>query len=111
MMSNLKEPAKLGKKGIFGSQADRFSGFAMYDGKRFPLRPPVTISPGPGEHQDLSRRDGFHDLKGTHTVAVFKSKQHRLPRDITIDRSQKPDPGAYEAFDKVNYRNKFRRAK
>merc|ERR1719478_349906 len=104
IMSNLREPAKIGKKGVFGSQSDRFHGF--------PLDPPVLVCPGPGEHQNLERRDGFYSLKGQGTINCFKSGQDRIPRDPAHkDSASKPSPGSYEAFDKVNYRSKFRRAK
>lgn len=103
LKSKLKEPMKLGKMGIFGSQAKRFHGGAF--------DPPAEISPGPGEHQNLDKRDGYHSLKGQPTVLSFKSGQHRLPPDPSRDKSMKPDPGTYEAFDKVNYRSKYRRAK
>merc|ERR1719409_283155 len=94
--AKLREPAKIGKNGVFGSQSDRFFGFA--------LDPPVGECPGPGEHQNLEKRDGFDSFKGQTTRTSFKSTQHRLPRDPLLDTSPKPSPGTYEAFDKVNYR-------
>jgi hypothetical protein len=104
MSGKNRESLKVGKKGVFGSQAHRFHGF--------PLDPPPGICPGPGEHQDLSKRDGYYELKGVQTRTSFNSRLHRLPVDPLADRTwEKPSPGSYEAFDKVNYRNKFRRAK
>lgn len=98
-----RESAKLGKKGVFGSQANRSDGFA--------LNPPTGECPGPGQHQNLESRDGFYRLKGNPTDTSFRSGVERLPRDPMEDKTQKPSPGSYEAFDKVNYRNKFRQVK
>ena len=38
---------------------------------------------------------------GQPTILSFKSGQHRLPPDPSRDKSMKPDPGTYEAFDKA----------
>lgn len=74
------------------------------------MTPPHGDCPGPGEHQNLDRRDGFYNMKGEQSVRGFRSTLPRFPRD-PAGPSQGPPPGTYEAFDKVNYRNKFRRAK
>merc|ERR1711988_772922 len=68
--------------------------------------------PGPGEHQSVEKRDATQTqgaLKGE--SGSFRSTQDRIPRDPTRDKCQKPEPGTYEPFDKVNYRSPFRRPK
>lgn len=102
MQANLRQSAKIGRKGVFGSSGDRFHGSA------FAPPPDSESSPGPGESQNLEHRDGYQSLKGDATVPGFRSTQKRLPRDPMVDTSPKPEPGTYEPFDKVNYRSKYR---
>jgi hypothetical protein len=104
LKSKLREPAKVGRKGIFGTCSERFHGSAL-------SAPPTENEPGPGEHQNLEKRDGFYSLRGEQSVRGFRSALARFPRDLTKDNSERPCPGTYEIFDKVSYRNKFRQAK
>eukprot|EP00427_Karlodinium_veneficum_P001895 CAMPEP_0169164514 /NCGR_PEP_ID=MMETSP1015-20121227/58887_1 /TAXON_ID=342587 /ORGANISM="Karlodinium micrum, Strain CCMP2283" /LENGTH=676 /DNA_ID=CAMNT_0009236979 /DNA_START=9 /DNA_END=2037 /DNA_ORIENTATION=+ len=102
MKWNIREKSKIGGKGVFGCSADRSHGFVF--------APPRGESPGPGEHQSLEKRDGFYNMKGEQSVRGFRSTEPRLPRN-PAEASPQPSPGSYEIVDKVNYRNKFRRAK
>jgi len=110
IMSNLKEPAKIGKKGPFGSQSERFQHFVKYNGFVH-NEPPKPQCPGPGEHQDLTKAPPLSNMKGEHSVCGFRSQQERLPKDPLRDKGTKPDPGEYDVCHKVNYRNQFRKAK
>lgn len=102
MKSKLKESAKSGRKGAFGSGSERKF---VLGGANDSLE-----SPGPGDAQNIEAKP-FDSTKGEHSVASFKSTQQRIPRKRIENRSEGPDPGAYEVFDKVEYRNKFRQPK
>jgi hypothetical protein len=103
MKSNIKELGKNGKT-PFTSSADRFArSFASVS---------TGDCPGPGEHQNIEKKSEFYNMKGEPSASGFRSGTARLPRDpAEKEAMQKPSPGSYEAFDKVNYRNKFRQPK
>merc|ERR1719215_1290270 len=103
MQAKLREPIKIGKNGVFGSQSERICQIGVNPNKG-------ASEPGPGEHQNIEKRgDLAGRLKGESNS--FKSGQSRLPRNPMEDKSPKPCPGSYEAFDKVNYRSPFRQPK
>lgn len=104
LKAKLREPAKLGRKGPFGSTGERF-------GKGSFIEQDTGPCPGPGQHQNVETKDNFYSLRGEQTVRSFRSGLPRFPRDFSIDNSPMPEPCTYEPSDKVNYRNKFRRAR
>lgn len=95
LVAGLKQSAKVGKKGIFGSAADRFYGFALGGVE--------TGGPDPGHYQD--QKDYKPSFSGS---AKMNSSSTRLPKERLTPRAC---PGTYEAFDKVNYRSQFRKPK
>lgn len=102
LKEGLKEPQKVGANGVFAStkDSDRFHGWAL-EGREG--------VPDPTHYQDPGR--AASSTNGELSKKSFKSGVPRFPPDYSVDNLPKPDPGHYEAFDKVNYQSKFRKSK
>lgn len=105
LSSLLRERAKVGRKGVFGSCADRFFGSPLNgrDG---------LADPGPGS----GGGGGPSETTGPETRSPFKSTTPRMsdppgPREvgaIKLGNSQTPAPGAYNVTQEPNYRSPYR---
>lgn len=89
--STLKEKKKVGKKGAFGSTADRFFRSAMS---------PASVGvPSPGTYS-LPAKTGVPSVSG------FRATGERS--SMVLDTGA-PGPGTYEAFDAVDYKSKYKK--
>merc|ERR1712032_202506 len=104
MMSELKERAKVGRKGIFGTCADRFFGSPL-DGRKGLPDPNFD-----GAGQNIT--DG---QTGTDTKSAFSSGTSRIPdpagpreaHATKVGGFQTPAPGSYN-LNEPNYRSPYR---
>lgn len=87
----------VGRKGIFGSTAERFREL------------PTTLNPGPGSYEEMSVKP-IRRVKGRQTWGVFASSTGRDLKNIT-GTSDYPPPGAYEAQDQFKKRPQLKNTK
>lgn len=95
--AKLREPAKLGKKGAFGSQADgqRFPSFGS--GKKPSIGPAAGDKPRPpigGADPDAAK-----SVEGS--GGAFRSKVPQMAPDLSVDQEAKPGPGSYEEHEPI----------
>jgi len=101
MSAVLKERATVGKKGVFGTTADRFHGSQ--------LAPKDGIDPGKYDYQD-------HDKQEEAPRSMFQSSSARFKaapgsREVyatMLGKKQTPGPADYVTDKTVNYRSPFR---
>lgn len=104
LVSTLKEKAKVGRKGVFGSCADRFHGS--------PLAGSLGSAELSGDFNDSAQMSGTAE-----TRAVFQSQTPRfqitLPASsevsiIRVGNLETPSPGQYEVCKEPIYKSPFR---
>lgn len=96
--ANLRQKKAIGRKGIFGSIADRSVGSPTQPHKE------SEYQPCPMHYQE--------NLKSPVrrvTRSGFRSGVERIPADPTLDKNPSPDPGHYDVLKKANYSSKFRK--
>lgn len=104
MTSALTERAKIGRKGVFGTCADRFYGSPL-NGK--------TGLPDPG----VDQTDGIGSPRAnSEPKAVFQSQTPRFPQPAgpkevlvtSVGKHETPGPGAFDVLKEPSYRSPFR---
>eukprot|EP00928_Gymnodinium_smaydae_P081535 TRINITY_DN6503_c0_g1_i1.p1 TRINITY_DN6503_c0_g1~~TRINITY_DN6503_c0_g1_i1.p1 ORF type:complete len:630 (+),score=112.46 TRINITY_DN6503_c0_g1_i1:162-2051(+) len=104
----LKERMKIGRRGVFGTCADRFYGSPLYDAR------------GYGEPGGDTGGDFGDSLGATgEPRAAFQSQTKRFegtagPQEVHVrktDKFQTPAPGDYNIEKEANYRSPFRTAR
>jgi len=101
MSAVLKERATVGKKGVFGTTADRFHGSM--------LAPKDGIDPGKYDHADHDKHEDAPRSMFQSSSARFKAAPgSREVYATMVGKKQTPGPADYVTDKTVNYRSPFR---